>query len=62
MTLESFHHYLLVFFFAKTNFFEPNEDFFPEIESSLEVLGAKRKFSDNLGYNILELYNVLVQI
>ena len=31
-------------------------------ESSLEVWRAKIKFSDNLGHNIFELYNVLVQI
>ena len=35
---------------------------FQKFESSLEVLRATRKFSDNLGHNILGLYNVLVQI
>ena len=28
----------------------------------MEVQRAKRKFSDNFGDNVLELYNVLVQI
>ena len=42
--------------------FGPNEQFFQKFESSLEVQRAKRKFSDNRGHNILELYNVLVQI
>ena len=37
--------------------------FFEKFESSLNMLRAKRIFSDHLGYNILELYNaVLVQI
>ena len=36
--------------------------FFQKFESTLEVQRAERKFSDNLGHNILELYNVLVQI
>ena len=47
-------------FFDRTNFFEPNERFLQKFESSLEVWGAKRKFSDNLGYNNLALYNVLM--
>ena len=61
LTLESFHHSLLVVF-DRTNLFEPNEHFLQKFKSSLEVQRAKRKFSDNLGHNILELYNVLVQI
>ena len=36
--------------------------FFQKFESSLEVQRAKRKFSVNLDHNILELYNVSVQI
>ena len=43
-------------FFDRTNFFEPNEHFFQKFELSLEVQGAKIKFSENLGHNILELY------
>ena len=31
-------------------------------ESSLEVQRAKIKFSDNVGHNIFEVYNVLLQI
>ena len=61
LTLESFHRYLLVVI-DRTNFFEPNEQFFQKSESSLEVQRAKRKFSDNLEQNILELHNVSVQI
>ena len=48
-------------FFDRTNFFESNEHFFQKLKSSLEVQRAKRKFSDNHGHNILELYNVLIQ-
>ena len=61
MTLESFHRKLLVVF-DRSNFFEPNEHWFQKIESSLEVYRAKKKFSDNLSYNILQLYNALVHI
>ena len=35
--------------------------FFQKFESLLEVQRAKRKFSDDLGHNIVELYNVLIQ-
>ena len=35
---------------------------FSRFESSLEVQRAKRKFLDNPGHNILELYSILVQI
>ena len=52
----------MVVFFGGTNFFEGNEHFFQKLESALEVQRANRKFSGNLGDNILELYNVLVQI
>ena len=41
---------------------KPNEHFFKIFESSLEVQRVKRKFSDSPGHNILELYNVLVQV
>ena len=33
-----------------------------KVQSSLEVLRAKRKFSDNPGSNIFNFYNVLVQV
>ena len=49
-------------FFDRINFLKTNEHFFMKSESSLEVWRAKIKFSDNLGHNIFELYNVLVQI
>ena len=48
--------------FDRSNIFRPNEHFSQNFESSLEVQRAKRKFSDNTGHNILELYNILVQI
>ena len=60
LTLESIQLSLLVFF-VWANFFEPNEHFSQNFESLLEVKRAKRKCSDNLGQNILELYGVLVQ-
>ena len=41
--------------FDRTKFFEANKNFSQKFESSLEVLRAKRKFSDNLGHNILKL-------
>ena len=37
-------------------------DFFQKFKSPLEKKRAKRKFSDNLGHNCLQLYNVLVEI
>ena len=61
LTLKSFRLCLLVFF-DRTSFSEPNELFFRKFESSLEVQRAKTKFSDNLGHNILEIYNILVQV
>ena len=61
LTLKSFHFCLLVVF-DRSHLFEPNEHFFQKFESSLEVQRAKRKFLDNLGHNILELYDILVQI
>ena len=36
--------------------------FLQKFESSLEVKRAKRKFSDNFAHDILELYNVSVQV
>ena len=62
LTLENFQLCLLVFFFDKTSFSETNEHFFQKFESSLELHRAKRKFSDNPGRNILELYNILVKV
>ena len=58
---KSFQLCLLVFF-DRTNLSEPNEHFFQLFESSLEVLRAKIKFSDNHGHNILKLYNILTQV
>ena len=49
-------------FFDRINFVETNENFFQKLQLSLEVQRAGRKFSDNLGHNILELCNVLVKI
>ena len=49
------------YFFDRTNFFKPNEHFFQKFQSSLEVWRSKRKFSDNLAHNFLELYNVLIK-
>ena len=61
MTLESFHHYLLVFF--DLTFLSQMSIFsLQKFESSLEVKRAKRKFSDNFAHNIMELYNVSVQV
>ena len=36
--------------------------FFQKFESSLEVEIAKRRLLDNLGHNIMELYNVSVKV
>ena len=47
-------------FFDRTNFFQANGHFFRKFQSSLEVSRSKRKFSDNLVHNILELYNILI--
>ena len=44
---ESFHRYLLVVFFERTNFFQPNEQYLPKFESSLEAQRAEKTL-DNL--------------
>ena len=49
-------------FLTELTFLNQMGIFFQNFESSLEVQRAKRKFSENLGHNILELCNVLVQI
>ena len=59
MTLKAFNSADWCFL-DRTSFSEPHEHFFQKFESSLEVQRAKRKFSDNPGHNILELYNTLV--
>ena len=59
---RKFPNLLICSFLIEVNIFEPNEYFFQKFSSSLEVQRAKRKFSDNPGHNILELYNILVQI
>ena len=46
-------------FYDRTNFFESDERFFQNFESSLELQRAIRKLPDIHGLNILELYNVL---
>ena len=61
LTWRCFQLCLLVFF-DRTSFSEPNTYFFQKFESSLEVQRAKRRFSDNPGHNILELYKILVQV
>ena len=58
LTLESFHRHLLVVF---------NRTFLKQVWIFSRNLNhwkrrAKRNLSDNLGHNILKLYNVLVQI
>ena len=45
-------------FFDRSNFFEPKR----KLETLLEVQKARETFSGNLGHNILELYNDLVQV
>ena len=45
-------------FFDKINFFEPNEHF----SRNLNHYWKCREQKENLDHNILELYNVLVQI
>ena len=63
MALERFHRYLLVVFLTELTFLsQMSIFFFQKFESPLEVKRAKRKFSDNLGHNILELYSVLVHV
>ena len=61
LVLQSFQLCLLVCF-DRTSFSVPNEHFFQKFESSLEVQRSKTEFSDNCGHNILELYNILVQV
>ena len=46
----------------KSKTFEPIEHLFQKLESSVEEKRAKTKFSYNSCQNILELYNILVQI
>ena len=60
VTQKSFQLYVLVVFLQ--NFFEPNQHFFQIYESSLKLQRAKTKFSGNPDHNILELYNILVQV
>ena len=51
------------YFLIDLTFLNQMSIFFPpKFESSLEVKREKRKFSDNFAHNILELYNVSVQI
>ena len=61
LTLKSFKFFYW-WFFNKSYISESNKNFFQKFQSSLEVKRAKRKFSDNPGHNILELYNILVLI
>ena len=52
---------LISSFLIELTFFEENEHFFHNVESTWEVQIVKGKFRDNPGYNVLELYNVLEQ-
>ena len=62
LTIKSLQFCLLVVFLIELLFLEPYEHFFQKFESSLEVQGVKSKFSSNIDHNILELYNILVQV
>ena len=43
-------------------FFAKLVPFFQKLESLLEIQRAKEKFSDNLGHNILEIYDFLAHV
>ena len=60
VTQKSFQLYVLIVFLQ--NFFESNQHFFEIYESSLKLQRSKTKFSGNPDHNILELYNILVQV
>ena len=45
--------------FYRGNVFGANKYFSQELESSVEVCTAKRKFLDNLGHTIVELDTIL---
>ena len=55
-------HFLISIFLNRNVFFEQNKHFSQKVQSIWEVQTTKQKFSNNLGHNILELYNALVQI
>ena len=59
LTLEYFHVYLLVVLW-QNQLFSNKWEFFPESSIIIGSVESKNKIFDNLGYNILELYNVLV--
>ena len=61
LTLKAFN-FAYWYIFDRSNIFETNEHFFQNFEPSLEVQRAKGKFSDNPAHNILEVYNILIQI
>ena len=50
------------FFMIDLTFLNQMNIFFPEIWIIIESEESKKKFSDNFAHNILELYNVSVQI
>ena len=50
------------FFMIDLTFLNQMSIFFPEIWIIIESEESKKKFSDNFAHNILELYNVSVQI
>ena len=64
MLIDSFMTLLIdsFSFIDSFNIFEPNEHCLQIFGSSSGLQRAKRKFSDNPSHNILELYNILVQI
>ena len=49
-------------YLTEVNFLEQIVFFFPECSVIIESVEGKKNFSDNLCHNILELYNVLVEI
>ena len=49
-------------YLTEVNFLEQIVFFFPESSVIIGSVEGKKNFSDNLCHNILELYNVLVEI
>ena len=49
-------------FLIELTFLEPNKYYFQKFESTLHVQRTKLKFPENTGHNILELYNISLQL
>ena len=62
LTLENFYRHLLVVFLTELNFLNQMSVFSRNWNHRGKCREQKLKFSDNHGHNILELYNILIQI